>query len=171
MIKAFYKKQTLYKYASSSFLIYIYNIVKLGGDHRLRPSECFMYFTRFFNLFKNNKSAIMELSSPLDLEHEHRGQICLPDNKRPIRTGHRCHVVGWGHTSFDGDQSDHLMQAVVIAIPNKICNMEAAYNGTVDPRYLICAGYKKGGIDACNYDSGGAMVCNKNGEMAYYFIQ
>ena len=104
----------------------------------------------------------MELSHPLDLQHEHRGQICLPDNKQPIGNGGFCHVVGWGHTTYNGNQPNHLMHAVVMTIPNKVCNSEIAYNGTVDGKYLLCAGYENGGIDACNYDSGGAMVCHGN---------
>ena len=101
----------------------------------------------------------MELSQPLDLQHEHRGQVCLPDNNQPIRNEDYCHVVGWGHTSYNGKQPNHLMHAVVMTVPIKICNLEMAYNGTVDGKFLLCAGFKNGGVDACNYDSGGTMVC------------
>ena len=55
------------------------------------------------------------------------------------------------------------MHAVVMVIPTPICNLEMAYNDTVNSDYLLCAGYKKGGIDACNYDSGGAMACIRKG--------
>ncbi|XP_066923520.1 serine protease hepsin-like [Clytia hemisphaerica] len=153
-----------------------------AGDHELRTKDLFeqqvkvkrVFFHDEYFLYlhqhrkgswvtADNDIAIMELAQPIDLQHEHRGQVCLPDNKQPTRDGQYCHVIGWGHTSYKGKQPDHLMHAVVMTIPNKICNLEMAYNGTVKEKYLLCAGYKEGGIDACNYDSGGAMVCHTNG--------
>ena len=45
-------------------------------------------------------------------------------------------MLAWRHfdiTSYNGDHSNQsLIHAVFMTIPNKICNLEMAYNGTVD---------------------------------------
>ena len=46
-----------------------------------------------------------------------------------------------------------LHEANVKLIPKDICNLPVSYNGTIHARAL-CAGYEKGGVDACTYDSG-----------------
>ncbi|XP_057300212.1 transmembrane protease serine 11B-like protein [Hydractinia symbiolongicarpus] len=109
----------------------------------------------------HNDVAILQLKTAIKLKHSNKAAICLPDNQKIIPDLYGCYAVGWGHTSYNGTQPDELRHAKVYTVPNSICNSEVAYNNTVNPKELICAGYKDGGIDACNYDSGGALVCNK----------
>lgn len=105
--------------------------------------------------------ALMQLKHSIKFNVTTRPTVCLPDRRKRIHDYYNCYVVGWGHTSFNGTQPDELRHAKVYTVPNSVCNKEVAYNNSVNPKELICAGYKNGGIDACNYDSGGGLVCNK----------
>lgn len=114
-----------------------------AGDHALHTEDIFEQRVRVKRIFRHknyalhlhehrkgswvtadNDIAIMELSEPINLKHQHKGQVCLPDNYQPIKPGSYCHVVGWGHTSYGGIQPNHLMHAVVMVIPTNICNLE-----------------------------------------------
>ena len=92
----------------------------------------------------------MELEEPITLKDENKGTLCLPDKSEPIKTGSKCDVIGWSHTSYNSTQPSHLMHATVLTVSTSICNLTQAYNGTVNETQTICAGYKLGGIDACN---------------------
>ncbi|XP_057300161.1 serine protease hepsin-like [Hydractinia symbiolongicarpus] len=152
-----------------------------AGDHQLSISEAFeqkidvkkIIMHPKYRVSKHgpdqglwvihNDIAIVELQESIKLHHSNKASLCLPDDYKSIPDFYGCYIVGWGHTAFAGEQSDELRHAKVYTVPNSICNSEIAYNNTVNSKELICAGYKDGGIDACNYDSGGALVCNKEG--------
>ena len=106
----------------------------------------------------------MELKYPLKLTDQDKERICLPDNNKRIPDLYECNIVGWGHTTFNGKQPESLHEATVLTIPNSVCNLPIAYNNTIPEKELLCAGYEKGGVDACNFDSGGAMVCKTKGK-------
>lgn len=115
--------------------------------------------------------ALMQLKHSIKFNVTTRPTVCLPDRRKRIHDYYNCYVVGWGHTSFNGTQPDELRHAKVYTVPNSVCNKEVAYNNSVNPKELICAGYKNGGIDACNYDSGGGLVCNKEGKFLLCHMQ
>lgn len=49
----------------------------------------------------------------------------------------------------------------------EVCNLEKFYNGIIYD-IVLCVGFFKGGIDVCEYDSGGLLVCVKCG--CYYVV-
>lgn len=53
-----------------------------------------------------------------------------------------------------------LHQAKVPLVLRATC--QDAYHGYNITSSMRCAGYAKGGIDACQGDSGGLLVCSKN---------
>lgn len=67
-------------------------------------------------------------------------------------------ITGWGATNSGGVIAEQLQRANVriLADPNDpICG---AYGDLFDPASQICAGEVTGGVDACQGDSGGALV-------------
>jgi trypsin len=75
-----------------------------------------------------------------------------------VPSGQPLEVTGWGVTSEGGTAaSATLRKAVVPYVDNGVCNIAAAYNGTIKPG-MMCAGAREGGIDACQGDSGGPLV-------------
>ena len=64
-------------------------------------------------------------------------------------------IVGWGATEEGGDLPDVLQEAQVPVTTYQDCN--DAYDGGIDEKTMICAGYPQGGVDTCQGDSGGPM--------------
>lgn len=88
--------------------------------------------------------------------------ICLIHSEVKFPRGKECYVTGWGHTQWNSTKPDILREAKVRLVPSQICNRVKSYNGTIHSRAL-CAGFEKGGVDACQYDSGGPLSCEYNG--------
>ena len=88
--------------------------------------------------------------------------ICLIRPGMKFPWGKECYVTGWGHTQWNSTQPDILREAKVRLVPPQICNGGKSYNGTIHSRAL-CAGFEKGGVDACQYDSGGPLSCEYRG--------
>ena len=68
-------------------------------------------------------------------------------------------ITGWGVTNFgDYTTSKNLQSAMVPLYNNTECKMIYEDKGLrIGEKYMICAGYSEGGIDACQGDSGGPL--------------
>uniref|UniRef100_A0A8C5SPJ7 Transmembrane serine protease 15 n=1 Tax=Laticauda laticaudata TaxID=8630 RepID=A0A8C5SPJ7_LATLA len=85
--------------------------------------------------------------------------ICFPEKNKQFLPGSKCSIAGWGKTTQEG-MSFILQEAEVPLITHQKCKeLMPEYNITEN---MICAGYDKGGIDACKGDSGGPMMCQEN---------
>ena len=109
----------------------------------------------------NYISALIQLSSKANIS-KWVNTICLQSNIVTFPAGKQCYIAGWGKTQWDGAQPDKLQEAAVKLVPRTTCNKPESYNGKVHQR-AICAGYAQGGVDACQYDSGGALACEHEG--------
>ena len=85
--------------------------------------------------------------------------VCLQEGVK-FSPGEVCTVAGWGYTRHKGEIQDKLRDVKIKLVSRTICNLPQSYNGTVHDR-AICAGYKTGGRDACQHDSGGPLSCWK----------
>ncbi|XP_044536666.1 coagulation factor XI [Gracilinanus agilis] len=87
--------------------------------------------------------------------------ICLPSKEDGKTIYDDCWVTGWGYTKERGKVQDTLQKASVPLITNEDCQMR--YREHKITNWMICAGYKEGGKDACKGDSGGPLSCKHNG--------
>ncbi|KAG9266883.1 granzyme B-like [Astyanax mexicanus] len=81
--------------------------------------------------------------------------ISIPKTNDDIEANTICSIAGWGRTSSDGSQSDHLMEANVRIIDSRKCKEDwGHYYSSVN---MMCAG---SGHGFCRGDSGSPLVCN-----------
>lgn len=67
-------------------------------------------------------------------------------------------VVGWGNMKETGSNYPvDLRQVAVPLVARSDCNDANSYRGAITAR-MICAGYRAGGKDACDGDSGGPLM-------------
>jgi len=91
--------------------------------------------------------------------------ICvLPQSDYPLNklTGMHCEIAGWGMTEYNNSNSypDSVRSARITVgdVSDSFCNY--LYKRNVHKTGKFCAGY---GVDACQEDSGGPLVCRMNG--------
>lgn len=112
-----------------------------------------------------NDIALLKLDSPASFS-DHIRPICLPSASDHISAweGNSCTVIGWGKLMEEGHAFPDTLQEVQLPV---ISSEECRRRTLFLPIYQItdnmfCAGYEKGGRDACLGDSGGPMMCQKS---------
>jgi len=84
--------------------------------------------------------------------------VCIPQEDQDL-VGETAWVTGWGRLYEDGPLPSVLQEVPLPIINNTQCeNMyeKAGYREHI-PNIFICAGYREGGRDSCEGDSGGPM--------------
>ncbi|XP_073834583.1 trypsin-1 [Musca autumnalis] len=81
--------------------------------------------------------------------------IKLATSMTKIKDGSYATVLGWGYTSAWGPPAEQLRMAQVPIVKQSTCNRRM--DGLITKR-MLCAGFKNGGVDACQMDSGGPLV-------------
>ena len=114
--------------------------------------------------------ALIRVLKPINMSHENKGRICLPDDDNPVAEDQDCYATGWGNTQEKGFPSDILQEVKVKRVPLARCNSTLSYGGRID-KTMTCAGYPSGGRDACYYDSSGSMVCKVNSKFFIHLKQ
>jgi len=133
-----------------NFEVFIGGHESATGQRRQILSHVF--HPRFDN--DNNKAydfLLLKLDRPVD----NPTLIQLnPDPQYPSATSNELfQVIGFGHTSEDGQNADYLQQVTVPHIPN----CQPYYGNRVNPDIAFCSGHQLGGKDSCQADSGGAL--------------
>lgn len=109
-----------------------------------------------------NDLALIKLKKPVPFREDIQ-PICLPAVNEDF-TGLDGYAAGWGLTDFDKRQLPETLQIVRLPIiSNKRCQSmykKAGHNKLITEMDL-CAGYAKGGMDACEGDSGGPLIVRR----------
>ena len=71
-----------------------------------------------------------------------------------------CVISGWGRTlpGFSETPS-RLRGAEVPIVSDAFCSSQEVYGAQFVPEKMVCAGFVTGGVDSCQGDSGGGLVC------------
>ncbi|XP_001943207.1 serine proteinase stubble isoform X2 [Acyrthosiphon pisum] len=88
--------------------------------------------------------------------------VCVPEDDSNF-VGSSAYVTGWGRLYEDGPLPSVLQEVTVPVINNSVCETMYRAAGYIEhiPDIFICAGWKKGGFDSCEGDSGGPMVIQR----------
>ncbi|XP_071854282.1 transmembrane protease serine 3-like isoform X2 [Apostichopus japonicus] len=87
--------------------------------------------------------------------------VCLAEFENETSIYEECLIAGWGVKDLRSESaSDKLQEAEVPIIDGTTCSN---YLGDLFyPSIMICAGFHDGGVDSCNGDSGGPLMCRNS---------
>ncbi|OXA43818.1 trypsin-1 [Folsomia candida] len=85
-------------------------------------------------------------------------EVPLPIFKSEIEPDTQCILSGWGSQKEGGSVSKGLMCATVPTMTDDKCREFYGKSEIFDT--MLCAGYSEGGVDSCQGDSGGGLVCD-----------
>jgi len=112
-----------------------------------------------------NDIALLQLSVPVSFGPGQRA-IALPDGIDPNTwpsAGTPATIAGWGATTNGGQASSTLQQAQLQILAGPGDGICGAYGAQFNALAQVCAGAPGGGVDACQGDSGGALVVDVGG--------
>ncbi|XP_039462931.1 coagulation factor VII-like [Oreochromis aureus] len=102
--------------------------------------------------------ALLKLHRPVKLGR-HVVPICLPARNstftQTLETVRNSTVSGWGRLAQFGSTSRYLQRLQLPRVPVQECRLHSGLNIT---KNMICAGFKRGGPDACGGNGGGPLV-------------
>jgi len=135
--------------------------VKMGGSDlkgrmNYRLIEKIKIHIGYNDRTNDNDIALIKLKVPIRLGGM-VGTVCLPKASSHLEdTQKQCEVAGWGHTSHRGSATNFLRSVGVNVVPRDQCRKMYSNDEITDR--MLCAGTRSGGKDACQGDSGGALV-------------
>lgn len=131
-----------------------------NGGERLEVSEIYVHPKWNDTGFElDYDAALLHLKTPVT-----KGQkILLATSNSDLSVGFPVRVSGWGLLTEGGVGSIDLRRVDVPVISNETCNKPDSYDGRVSDQ-MLCAGIRKGGLDACQGDSGGPAAIKKDGK-------
>ncbi|XP_076799779.1 uncharacterized protein LOC143444875 isoform X4 [Clavelina lepadiformis] len=115
--------------------------------------------------------AMLELETPVQFSDTVK-PICLPFGET-TPDDVICSAAGWGLTQLlgGGDAANDLEEVELRTLPFGVC--QRAYSSSLPTgrnpdRGMICAGKISGGVDSCNGDSGGPLMCQRCSQCNWY---
>jgi len=111
-----------------------------------------------------NDIALIEVDEPF-LFNSHIQPACLPDLDETPYPFTKCQVAGWGYDS-SRLRPEILQILTVYAYPHKICEVihrPSKNSMSAVTHQMMCAGELKSEKGVCKGDSGGPLMCSRNG--------
>lgn len=149
--------------ATASNTIGVGNTIKIKKQPVLQVlADTVIVHPNFESKTLENDLALIKLKKPVPFREDIQ-PICLPHVNEDF-TGLDAFATGWGLTDFDKRQLPDTLQIVRLPImSNKRC--QAMYAKAGHDKQItdldLCAGYAKGGMDACEGDSGGPLFVRR----------
>ena len=127
-----------------------------------------VFFHEEYNVgvYLNNDIALLKLKDEVEF-----GTLvvpaCLPHKNVVYDTHLNCTVSGWGHMSLkDPGYTTFLQSAQIPYLQTEQCLKPNVYGTRKLSSGMFCAGYLEGGVDTCQGDSGGGLICEVRGRQA-----
>ncbi|TGZ61732.1 hypothetical protein CRM22_007807 [Opisthorchis felineus] len=114
---------------------------------------------------RENDIALIELNEELPLGPQ-INVACLPAmNEKPV-PNRKCFAAGWGHSLHEAKNITTVLHHVEVpVIAHSKCSKLYSLDGVIRIyESMVCAGSEEGGKDACQFDSGGPLVCKVSGQ-------
>jgi len=93
--------------------------------------------------------------------------VCTPSEDASLKDEEICIAVGWGSFYQDGSLPNFLHQVRLPVVNTTVCRSAYSFLDNTS----ICAGdFEKGGVDSCLGDSGGPLLCLREGSWFQYGI-
>lgn len=135
----------------------VHNIADVDAGIRRKIKRVVQHPEFYKPIDWNNDISLIQMDHPVTFT-EYIQPICLPPPDLVIPNGTPCVVSGWGRSRKGGKISDVLQEVAVKLMSEERCKSYEGYANQLTDS-MICAGYEKGGRDACSGDSGGPMAC------------
>ncbi|XP_014206590.1 trypsin-like [Copidosoma floridanum] len=142
-----------------------YSVIIVAGDvilksiklsYQWRGVKRIIIHPHFNSYTLENDVSLLQLKKPFTFDPLVNA---APLARTFVRSGTVCQVSGWGYQKHeDGIVSQHLLYVDLPLISVPLCR-KLLWNISNVPVGMYCAGYKGGGRDACQGDSGGGMLC------------
>ncbi|XP_067463265.1 enteropeptidase [Thunnus thynnus] len=104
--------------------------------------------------------AMMHLQQPINFT-EWVQPVCLPADGQKFTAGRKCFIAGWGRDAEQGSLPNVLQEAQVPLVSQDQCQQQLPESSITSS--MLCAGFPEGGVDSCEGDSGGPLMCLDDG--------
>ncbi|CAH8644461.1 unnamed protein product [Dicrocoelium dendriticum] len=133
--------------------------------------ERIFVFPRYHAVSQSGDIALLKFRNPVPIGR-FVNIACLPTASEELEPGKECYSVGWGHETQDATNISTILKHVPVSVVPKgecIINYATLRQSPEElpvaiEDTMICAGHSQGGKDSCQFDSGGPLVCQLNGQ-------
>ena len=137
-------------------------VLQIGAGQRIRAAQIVIHpnYDPRRGTEGGNDIALVRLSRPVALPTL---PLVQPNQTNLTAPGTLATILGWGATfprTLEEEPSGFpraLQQAEVPLVSNEVCNAPQSYNGAI-LETMLCAGFPEGGVDTCQFDSGGPLL-------------
>ncbi|NXU43138.1 ACRO protein, partial [Drymodes brunneopygia] len=143
-------------------------LTQLGPEVQVRQIKQLQVHEHYTPSGERYDIALLKLDQPVVCSH-YVQLGCVPDTTLKVSELKTCYIAGWGSTTTRSQRpSDVLQEAKVHLIDAELCNSSLWYTGAIHTQNL-CAGYPEAGINPCQSEGGGPLVCKDN-NAAYFWL-